>query len=149
MDCAEFKSNVFNFSGGELSEDVRCSCERHLESCIACTKLVTEFNSLEAIIVQEKATEPGPFTATRILQRLENEFESPKNTGSPAWLRVLQPVAIALALFCGILIGSHSANKEILPVDQLANSTENIEFLRSNLFITEFVDEDKILVINK
>lgn len=149
MDCSEFKSNFFTFREGTLSEELRFSCERHLASCIACTKLHTEFIKIDALIDHEKAIEPNPFVATRILQRLENEFKRPKNSHSPAWLRVLQPVAIAFALSCGILIGSYTAKKEIAPLNQSVNSTENIEFLRSNLFITEFADEDKILVINK
>jgi anti-sigma factor RsiW len=153
MDCTEFKSNLFNFSEGKLSEDLRSSAGQHVSSCTACTKLVAEFKKLEAIIQQEKATEPNPFTATRILQRIEDEFEnkpeSLENSSSPAWLRVLQPAAIVIALFCGILIGSYSAKKDLPPVNQPVNSTGNIEFLRSNLFITEFADEDKILVINK
>lgn len=149
MDCSQFKSNIFTFNEGSLSDEIRDSSARHLASCIACTRLLSEFNDLEAIIEQEKAIEPNPFAATRILQHIETEFERPTNPVSAVWIRFLQPVTIAVALLCGILIGSYTAKKDIAPTNQLVNTSKNIEFLRSNLFITEFADEDKILVINK
>jgi hypothetical protein len=149
MDCSQFKSNIFAFREGILSENLHHSVELHLSSCAACARMLSEYDSMEAIIAQEKATEPNPFAATRILQRIENEFEKPKNQMVPVFIRVIQPVAVALALLCGILIGSHTANREHPPVNQLLNTSENIEFLRSNLFISEFADEDKMLVFNK
>jgi anti-sigma factor RsiW len=149
MDCSQFKSGIGDFREGILAEEQRIMCERHLASCIACARLLSDFNELDAVIEQEKAAEPNPFAATRILQRLETEFERPKKTYSPGWIRMLQPVAITAALVCGILIGSYTAQKEHTPANLLVNSSENIEFLRSNLFISEFADEDKILGFNK
>jgi hypothetical protein len=149
MDCFEFRSNIFTFNEGILSEVLNDSCNLHLASCNACSRLLAEFNKMEAIIVQEKAVEPNPFVATRILQHLENEFARKKNPGSTVWIHILQPAAIAFALVCGILIGSFIADKKPATVDQLVTTSENIEFLKSNLFISEFADEDKILVINK
>ena len=148
MDCFEFKSNILTFSEGTLSEELRHSSQRHLASCIACSRLVSEFKNLETLIELEKATEPNPFAVTRLLQRIETEFDRSTTSDSPVWMRVLQPVVLAAALLCGILIGSYTAKKDI-PANQLVTPSENIEFLRSNLFITEFADEDKILVINK
>lgn len=149
MDCSQFKSNIFAFSEGSLSGELVTSSERHLASCPGCSRLLSEFNNIEAIIAQEKAAEPNHFSSTRLLQIIENEFEKPKNLHSPVWLRVLQPVSLAVALLCGILIGSYTAKKNNPPANQLAGTSENIEFLKSDLFISEFADEDKMLVLNK
>jgi hypothetical protein len=92
---------------------------------------------------------PNPFAATRILQHLENEIRGHEKAHSSGWIRVLQPVAIAVALVCGILIGSYTARKDVVQGNQLVNNSENIEFLKSNLFISEFADEDRNLVLNK
>ena len=149
MDCSKFKSDIFAFREGALSEESTHSAKLHLASCRACNWLLSEFNALDAIIEQEKLAEPNPFAATRILQRLENEVEQQKNYHFPRWIRILQPATISLALLCGIFIGSFTAKKDSTQVSRLVNTSENIEFLRSNLFISEFADEDKILVLNK
>jgi anti-sigma factor RsiW len=148
MDCSHFKSTILDFSEGKLSEEARQVSAQHVASCASCSRLLSEFNNLAAIIEQQKAAEPNPFIATRILQHLENDVEQAQTTATPAWLRVLQPVAIAIALLCGIFIGSYTANQDNAPATQMVNTSDNIEFLKSNLFISEFADEDKILVLN-
>ncbi len=137
------------FREGVLSEDILQSCRQHVASCSKCSRLNTEFSKLEEIIEQEKAALPNPFAATRILQYLDNEIGVPEKKHSSGWIRVLQPVAIAVALVCGILIGSYTARKDVVQGNQLVNNSENIEFLKSNLFISEFADEDRNLVLNK
>ena len=149
MDCSRFSDNIFAFRDGTLSEGLRQASETHLASCETCNKLLIEFDNMEAIIELEKTIQPNPFTATRILQRIEREFSRPDESHFPRWTRVLQPVAIAVALLCGILIGSHTAEKDNLQSNQLVSTSNNIELLRSNLFISDFTDEDKILVLNK
>ena len=149
MNCSEFTSNLFAFREGALPEELNNIYRDHLASCSACTRLLSEFSDLEMIIEMEKTAEPNPFATTRILQHIETEFEGPGTSNSPLWSRVLQPVSIAVALLCGILIGSYSSKNEHAPPGQLATKSENIAFLKSNLFISEFADEDKILVLNK
>ena len=149
MDCAAFKTNIFSYREGVLSEEQHHLFESHLASCIVCRQLLTEFNHLEVIIEQEKNVEPNPFAPTRILQRIENEFSVTNKSYFPGLIRVLQPVALAVALLCGIVIGSYTAKKDNARANLLVNPTENIEFLRTNLFIAEFADEDKILGFNK
>jgi hypothetical protein len=103
---------------------------------------------LQQIIDKERAAEPNPFVSTRILQHLESCLDEADNPPARSWIRVLQPVVLAVALLCGILIGSFSAKQDNAPAIRSVNNSENIEFLRSNLFISEFADEDKILILN-
>jgi len=149
MECTRFKSRIFAFQEGSLSVEDQHSAQDHLLSCSACSRLLATFNELDEITRQLKATEPNPFAATRILQRIEDEFHGSKRQVSPAWIRVLQPVTLGIALLCGILLGSYTASKDSKTPDQVAITPENIEFLRTNLFISEFADEDKILAFNK
>lgn len=149
MDCLQLKSNIFAYCEGALSKEQCQSFEAHVSSCIDCKQLMTELNQMEAVIEMEKSVEPSPFAATRILQHLENELEATKKTYFPGLVRVLQPVAIAGALLCGILIGSYTAKKDNTQANQVVNPSENIEFLRTNLFISDFADEDTMLGLNK
>jgi anti-sigma factor RsiW len=149
MDCVELKNNIIAFREGALSEDILQSCRQHVASCSTCSRLNSEFKKLEEIIELEKAAMPNPFAATRILQHLDNEIRWPAKAPSSGWIRVLQPVAIAIALVCGILIGSYTAKKDTVQESQLVNNSENIEFLKANLFISEFADEDRNLILNK
>jgi len=148
MDCTGFKSNIFAFTEGTLSEKLLGSAKEHLESCTTCARLSVEFSQVVGVIGQDKITEPNPFASTRILQHLENAFDRSENRLFKGWIRILQPVTIAMAVLSGILIGSYTAQRDDPGPDRMVNSSENIEFLRSNLFISDFADEDKILVLN-
>jgi hypothetical protein len=104
---------------------------------------------LDEIIDIEKNLEPNPFQATRILQRIDSELLSQKKSASLVWMRVLQPVAISMALVIGILIGSYTARSGQNSTGQEAlTKTENRENLKADLFISTFTDEDNILNLN-
>ena len=148
MNCALFRSNITAFQEGSLSAEAMNAANNHLASCVVCSRVFAEFKEFDTIIALEKAAEPNPFAATRILQRVDSYFSTNK-AASPAWVRMLQPAALAVALLCGILIGINTAQKSSALTTRPANPYENIEFLRSNLFISEFTDEDKVLVLNK
>ncbi len=149
MDCSQFKSNILFYSESSLSGDLSQETMDHLSSCNSCAQLFSQFNAMEIIIEHDKKAEPNAFAATRILQHIDNKSAKRQSEFTPFWIRVLQPVALAIALICGILIGSYTANKENSPSNQTANMSENIEFLKTDLFISTFADEDKILVINQ
>jgi predicted anti-sigma-YlaC factor YlaD len=149
MDCKHFRNNIFAYQEGLLSaEDLRLA-ENHLLSCKACEKILADVRVVDEMIHVEKTLEPAPFTSTRILQRIDNEFSETRKPPVITLVRILQPVTLALALVCGILIGSYTARKDSPPAKQASNSTEKLEFLRANLFITDFADEDKNPVTNK
>ncbi len=149
MECSQFKANLIDFRQGTLEEELHRSANLHLSSCPSCSRLMKGLDEVDELIEREKALDPGPFVATRILQRIDREFETPVAIKTPGWIRVLQPVAVALALICGILIGSNASKSDGVPADNLAKTTDNIEFLRSNLYISDFMDEDKVLDLNK
>ena len=149
MNCDQFKSNIFGFTEETLPRELHASMDVHIASCPSCAQLLAEFKALEEIILKEKAGEPSPFAATRLLQRTETEFLSRGRSHSQTYTRILQPVAIAVALLCGIAIGFYTAGNGKMQADSPGNSAQNILFLKSNLFISDFADEDKTLVLNK
>jgi hypothetical protein len=149
MDCIHFRNNIVPFQDGSLPEEDLSSAVQHLSDCSSCARIYTGLLHFEELILLEKSSEPGPFTSTRILQRLENEFYGSATPVSNTMIRILQPVVVAIAMACGILIGSYSAKKENTQTNQATNKPEQIEFLRADLFISDFADEDKNLVSKK
>jgi hypothetical protein len=104
---------------------------------------------LDHLIAKQKAIEPNPFASTRIMQRIDSEFLQPNHPSLPGWTRVLQPVAIAVALVIGIVIGTYTARSGQETATQAINKTEQRESLRADLFITDLTTEDNILNLNK
>lgn len=97
------------------------------------------------LVRQARNQEPSPFLATRILQRIENEFSAPNTKRGTVFYPVLRPVAITLALAFGILIGAITAKNNLN--DQQDNSlrTENLESLRTEFLITEHTAAGEVL----
>jgi anti-sigma factor RsiW len=149
MHCTHFHENLFAYHEGSLSDEMHQSLKDHLSSCDACVRLSAEFENLSNLIDKERVSEPSPFVKTRILQRIESEFEHPETRKIPVFVRILQPALIASALLAGILLGSYSAKTGHASDDQLLSKTDHIEFLKTDLYISEMMDEDKILVLNK
>lgn len=149
MNCDHFSNNLFAYHEGTLSDEDQKAMEAHLSDCVSCAELNRGFINVSDLIVSEKKTEPNPFMATRILQYIEAGLEQPESQNSPVWLRILQPVAIAVALITGIFIGSYTAKTGNTDNSQLVNKTEHIQFLKSDLYISEFTDENNILDLNK
>lgn len=149
MDCSQFKSHIFAFRDGTLSETMSRAAECHLSTCDTCTGLMAEFDRMDLVVGLDKAAEPNPFAATRLLMRLETEFGAQENHQSRYWLRILQPLTLAVAVLCGILIGSYTAKQDKNQSGSLAGTSANVEFLRTDLFISEFADEDKTVDLNK
>jgi len=149
MNCELFSEHLFAYHEGTLPESLRASFEDHLSSCDSCMKLNTGYDIVAELIEREKGVESSPYASTRILQRIAGEFEPSRASHNPVWVRIIQPVAIAIALAIGILIGLFSARTGNTQAAQLVNKTDHIQFLKSDLYISEFTDEDKVLDLNK
>ena len=137
MDCKEFQDYLFAYAEGELSPDERHAMQGHARSCRSCSRLLEGFRVMEATIQKEREMEPNPFAATRILQYLENE-DRRRNRQA---LSVLRPIALALALFLALSIGFIIGNHGLSRTERVSSGQE-IESLRTDLYIADFVDED-------
>jgi hypothetical protein len=150
MNCSKFQSGLADFREGKLPEHEHHDFGSHMASCLSCRQLAAGYDELLSLIGREKETEPDPYAATRLIQRIENEFSGAQGNSSRQWIRFLQPAAIAAALAFGILIGSFTASRNLKEAGVMsAGASANIDFLRSDLFIDEFSEENKIFVLNK
>jgi len=149
MDCTNIRANLFKYSEGTLSPDTHKAFETHIHSCLKCSEIIAEFNSFESLILKEKGLEPNAFAGTRILQSIESELESQQFHQHFKFLGLLQPTLVTVSLILALLIGFVIGRQGGLNVRGTAASTRQVEKLRSDLYITEFVDEEQIFLSDK
>jgi hypothetical protein len=142
MDCTEAKKYLVHYGEDEMPPAVF----EHVEGCPACASLLAGYRELELAIAAQKAKEPNPFAATRIMARLENEEPVRHGRATTVLRPVLITLALLVALMAGFLIGNAGYSRLATPGTPASAS---VEALKSDLFIRDFVDEDITLVANK
>jgi len=146
MTGKQFQSDYFTFREGNLPGPARADYSQHLANCSECREFEAGWDAILSVVEADRSAEPNPFTATRILRRVDDEFgPGAVHASNPAgWLK---PVLVAAALACGIFIGTRNAG---LPGPGTGSGpVSDIESLKSSLFIPEIADEDKVLVLNR
>lgn len=138
MDCRDIENNLFAYGEGKLSPDNRHALEEHAGKCESCARLLESYRAMESVIKSDRAAEPNPFAATRILQRLENAQQRRSRYATAILRPVLITMALFLAISMGFLIGSLGISRTM--ADE--TSDPQMESFKSDLFFTEFVDED-------
>jgi anti-sigma factor RsiW len=148
MKCSQFLSGLFAYREGTLSGAQTEEYAQHHALCSDCREALAQFDRFLAAVDAEKSAAPNPFQSTRTLAYLDSRVAGPGMHSSRVLIRIMQPVALAMALAVGIFIGSYHAGKQESTTSGLQDAPGNVEFLKTNLFITEFTDGDKILVLN-
>jgi hypothetical protein len=148
MDCSFVLDHLFSYqekilSGAEIKE-----FEDHLHSCDNCTRIAAQFENIVTFIDKKKFEEPNPFIKGRTIQRIETELERTKKSPMLQFQKRLQPVIISFLLFMAIVIG-YSIGRLIEAgySSEIAHQNE-IQSVKSNLNIKDFIDEDNIFFIN-
>jgi hypothetical protein len=113
--------------------------------CEACKQLLDGFVAVSATIEKARAAEPGPFVITRIRQHIESELTKPEIKPSYALRPILLTLTMLCAIAAGIAIGKVNSDR-ISGYDEYQSQ---IEDLKTDLFIHDFIDENKTLVINE
>lgn len=149
MDCTDIKTYLSGYIEDDLPVDIRSAIEEHIRSCTSCSGIVSELLSYERLISKEKTTIPNPFAGTRILHRLESELESKNYHRRMRHRHILQPALVTFGLILALFIGFIIGREKGLNVNSEYISTYQIENLRSDLFISEFIDENQTLLSNK
>ena len=147
MECQEITKNLFGIVENTLPQSVRDEIENHLHSCQDCRAILSEFRQTIGLIEKEASVEPNPFTGTRILQHVESALFSEYHRRQRSLYRVLQPALLAFSLLLAVLIG-FAIGKRGMNDFQANSARQEIESIRSDLFISDLTNDDNILFLN-
>jgi len=145
MECSIVHHNLFAYRDGDLQPDLKKDIEAHISECKSCKQLISGFQSIEAIIEKAKSVDPNPFSSTRIIQHIENELKSNKKERVFVLRPILVTLTVVTAIAMGFAIGKTGFDR-ISGDDANQNQLEN---LKTELFIHDFVDENKTLFVNE
>jgi predicted anti-sigma-YlaC factor YlaD len=144
MDCRIVKENLFAYKEGNLSGEQIRLFEEHLSGCVSCRALYAGFEGFEKAIEAQKKIQVDTFAKTRILQKLENRLYG----SSYRKIAILRPLAIILVMLLAVAAGIFIGSSGVAPAATAASDQQQIETLRSDLFIAEFADEDILDLTN-
>jgi hypothetical protein len=140
--CRLLHENLYAYAENGLDPLLMEQLYKHIAGCQECASLVNKFNNVLNEIAVQATVEPRPYAETRIMQRIESEWEKREK---PYYLRlrvILQPAAISLgvlvALAIGLLIGTEGANR------RSNYNNEMIQAVRTDLSIPEFMNDNPI-----
>ena len=144
MDCHFVRSHLFSYQEQQLSDEKQKEFEEHVHSCEECSRIAAGFQSVAAIMDKKKSLELNPFIRTRTIQRIETELEKINEIRYPLFRRSLQPVLISLLLMIAIAIGFSVGKKLDTTLSMNNDHHQEIQQMKSELFIQDFIDEDEI-----
>jgi hypothetical protein len=142
MDCKDFKNNLFAYAEGDLPPEIRDAMAEHTTGCKSCSRLLVRFMALESAMEAEKAEEPNPFASTRILEHIESSWQMRRLLRSPVLRPVMITLALLAALVTGFLVGNHGMSRK----SRISTENNQIEMLKSEFYVHDFVDEDITLL---
>jgi predicted anti-sigma-YlaC factor YlaD len=147
-DCTFVRKNIFSYIEEDLPGEIRHDVEEHLHSCKECSGIVSEFQSLSSLITKTKAAEPNPFTVTRILQRIETEIAEHSNEPRTFLFRVIRPISFSFMFILAIVIGFALGKQNGTSFSNAKNTPNDLQTLKSDLNIPDFIDEENIISDN-
>jgi len=148
MDCSFINSNLFAILENTLSPGEQLEIDLHCKSCQECTRVISGFNETMSLIDKDKSKEINPFASTRILQRIESVWSLQSEKKQRVFLHVLQPAVLTFSLFLAILIGFSLGKKGMSSITEKSSPEQELQSIRSELFISDVTDEDKTLFTN-
>ncbi len=142
MDCTFVRSNLFSYKEKQLSGREYQEFEDHLHSCEECSRIVSDFQSVTSFIDKKKSDEPSPFIQTRILQRIETQMEGARKKENIFFQRILRPISVSLILLIAIIIGFSIGKQRETRFANNIDHQNDIQTMKSELNIPDFIDED-------
>ena len=131
MDCKTVHQNLINYQENNLPSGIKKDFEAHVTGCESCKRLVSGFQSVEALIEEAKKVEPDPFMATRIVQFIENELASRQKKR----LYMLRPALVTLTTLCAIAVGIAIGKSSSDRINMINQNQNQIEDLKTELYI--------------
>jgi hypothetical protein len=142
MDCPSFRNNLFAYLENGLSQALSEEFREHARRCSTCAAVFEGFRSEMDSIRLRRQEEPDPYALSRISHKVESVFEKPLKQGFPSWAGILRPVAVAVLFLAAVLIG-FSVGKKGTSAFTRDGVRQEIESMRSDLFLSDFMDENK------
>ena len=149
LDCLFVRNNLFTYQEKQFSGLDRKKFEDHLNLCEECSRIVSDFQSVTSLIDHKKSVEVNAFFHTRTLQYIETELNQGNRIPNHLFKRILQPVLMSFLFLSAILIGLLIGKQFGSNYPQNTARQYVIETMKSDLFITDFMDEDKIAINNR
>jgi hypothetical protein len=148
MKCKEIQVNAWDYVEGKLAPDLLKEFENHLLSCESCQHQIIRLKDVDKLINGSKELAPDPYSATRIMGHIESTLAENERVRFLKPVYFLRPVLITAAILVGFLAGKYmSAGRQHASSIVIANNQE-IQTLRSELFISDLLDEEKSIIPN-
>ena len=148
-DCLFVRNNLFNHQEKLLSGNDLKEFEDHLLQCRECSLIASDFQSVTSLIDHKKSVEVNDFFQTRTLQRIASELEQVRNTPGAGLQSILQPIMISFLLLAAVVIGLSIGKRFDSKHASITAHVKNIETMKSDLFIKDFMDEDQTAFNNQ
>jgi len=148
MDCTFVRSNLFSYQEQQLFGKELIEFEDHLHSCEECYRIVSEFQSVTSLIDKKKSIETNPFIRTRILQSIETRRKEAGKGAKPFTLRILRPISLSFVLLIAIVLGFSIGKQKETRLSNFDNHQIDLQALKTELNIPDFIDEDKTFFDN-
>jgi len=147
MNCRIFQINIIDYQEDKLSPSIKREMDIHLSSCKSCEQLLSGFQTVEAIIANARKAESNPFMRTRIIQHVENELSKKRENRVVILRPILYTLSILGAIALGFVVGRAGSDR----INRFSenNNQNQIENLRTGLYIHDFIDENKTLFVNE
>lgn len=148
MDCSFVRRNLFSYQEKQLSGKDRYEFEDHLHSCEECSRIVSDFQYVTSFIDKKKSDEPSPFIRTRILQRIETQMDGASKVVNPFLQRILRPISVSFVLLIAVIIGFSLVKLRDTRISENKNHQNDLQTMKSELNIPDFIDENKTFFEN-
>lgn len=149
MDCEDFISKVFDYCDQKIAPEERDAFDRHLNGCRKCNMLYTRFSAVLATIDDDRKAETPAFAETRMLAAIDRQMalsgKNPRYRLMPAF----RPLLVMIALIMGIFIGWRFGMTRFTGEFHGDSYTGSIQEVKSELLITEFLDEERLFSIDQ
>jgi hypothetical protein len=148
IDCSFIRNNLFSYQEKQLPYGEYKEFVDHLHACEECTRIVSDFQSVTSFIDEKISAEPNPFIGTRILQRIESQLERERVTSNSGFLKILRPIFVSFLLLIAIIIGFSIVKPLETRFSDNINHQNEIQVMKSELNIPDFIDEDNTFFDN-
>jgi Putative zinc-finger len=148
IDCTFIRNNLFSYQERQLSDREDKEFEDHLHSCGECTRIVSDFQSVTSFIDDKISEKPNPFIRTRILQRIESQREGAGGKPNSLFQRIFRPISVSFLLLIAVIIGFSVVKQKETRFTAKIVHQDDIQAMKSELNIPDFIDEDNTFFNN-